>query len=456
MNEQLANRTKPGSAIDERAAAAIDDGSGAVYPHESATVGYYRWTICALLFFATTINYLDRQVLAVLAPLLQKQIGWDEAQYGYIVTAFQGAYAIGLLLAGSFMDRVGTRIGYAAALGVWSLATMGHALVRSVMGFGVARLALGFGESGNFPAAVKTVAEWFPRKERALATGLFNSGTNVGAIVAPLAVPWIAVRLGWQWAFICTGALGATWLVAWLLIYRRPQDHSKISSAELAYINSDPPEHSAKIPWSNLLQHRQTWAILVAKLLTDPTWWFLLFWLPKFLNTKHGLTITEFGLPLVIIYNAATLGSVVGGWLPKKFLGFGWPLNRARKATMLLCATAALPIVFAAVIHNLWGAVAVISLAAAAHQGWSANVYTLVSDVFPRGAVGSVVGIAGFGGAIGGMFAATLTGLVLQMNHGYTPVFVIAGCTYMVALVLLQLIVPKIKSVDFSRDLADI
>jgi len=416
----------------------------------TTSIGRYRWTICALLFFATTINYLDRQVLAVLAPLLQKQIGWNEDQYGYIVAAFQAAYAIGLLLSGNIIDRVGLRIGYAAALGIWSLATMGHALVRTVPGFATARFALGLGESGNFPAAVKAVAEWFPRKERALATGIFNSGTNVGATVAPLAVPWIALRMGWQWAFLFTGLLGATWLVAWLAIYRRPEDHPKASGAELAYINSDPPEWVGKVPWRDLLAHRETWAILIGKLITDPTWWFLLFWLPKFFNSEHGLSISEFGLPLVVIYNAATVGSVVGGWMPKRFLSWGWPLNRARKTTMLICAGAAAPVIFAANVHSVWGAVAIISIAAAAHQGWSANIYTLVSDMFPRAAVGSVVGIAGFGGAIGGMFAARLIGYALEMKLGYAPIFGIAGCTYLTALVILQLMVPKIEGVKLG------
>jgi MFS transporter, ACS family, hexuronate transporter len=402
------------------------------------------------LFFATTINYLDRQVLGVLAPLLQKQIGWDEAQYAYIVAAFQAAYAIGLLIAGSFIDRVGIRLGYAVALGIWSVATMGHALVRTVLGFATARFALGIGEAGNFPAAVKTVAEWFPRKERALATGIFNSGTNVGAVVAPLAVPWIAVKVGWQWAFIFTGLLGATWLVAWLAVYRRPHEHARLSTAELDHINSDPPDQTAGVSWSRLLGHSETWAILIGKLITDPTWWFLLFWLPKFFNTEHGLSISQFGLPLVAIYNAATVGSVAGGWLPKKFLSIGWPLNRARKVTMLICAASAVPIIFAASLHSVWGAVAIISLAAAAHQGWSANIYTLVSDVFPRSAVGSVTGIAGFGGAIGGMLAAPLIGYALKMKLGYAPIFAVAGCTYLTALLILQLMVPKVEAVDLS------
>jgi len=425
--------------------------SGSAIPNDAAAlVGHYRWVICALLFFATTINYLDRQVLGVLAPLLQKQIGWDEAQYSYIVAFFQAAYAIGLLLSGNIIDRVGLRIGYAAALGLWSLATMGHALVRTVSGFAAARFALGLGEGGNFPAAVKTVAEWFPRKERALATGIFNSGTNVGATVAPLAVPWIALRIGWQWAFIFTGLLGAVWLLAWVAIYRTPRSHHKVSSAELEYIDSDPPETADKVQWSHLLVHRQTWAILIGKLITDPTWWFLLFWLPKFFNTNYNLSISEFGLPLVVIYNAATVGSVAGGWLPKKFLAMGWPLNHARKGTMLICAVAAAPIIFAANIHSVWGAVAIISVAAAAHQGWSANIYTLISDIFPRCAVGSIAGIAGFGGAIGGMSAAPVIGHVLKMNLGYGPVFTIAGCTYLTALLILQLMVPKIEAVNLD------
>ena len=415
-----------------------------------AAVGRYRWRICALLFFVTTLNYVDRQVLGVLAPELQRVIGWNELQYGDIVTAFQAAYAVGMLLAGGFIDRVGTRRGYASAIGLWSIATIGHAAVRTVLGFGVARFVLGLSEAANFPAAIKTVAEWFPRKERAFATGIFNSGANIGAIVAPLAAPWIAVTLGWQWAFIILGSLSALWVVPWMMFYRRPEDHPRLSPAELAYIQSDPADPAVKVPWARLIPHRQTWAYLLGKFLTDPIWWFFLFWLPKFLNTKYGLTLTELGWPLVIVYNLSMVGSVVGGWLPVGFLKMGWSLNRARKTAMLVCAVAVVPIVFAANIGDLWVAVALVGLATASHQGWSANLYTIVSDTFPREAVGSVIGIGGFGGAVGGMLIATFTGFVLQFTGSYVPMFVIAGCAYLIALLIIHLLVPRLEPANLD------
>lgn len=408
--------------------------------------GHYRWTICALLFAATTVNYVDRQVLGLLAPMLQTRIGWNELQYGYIVTAFQAAYAIGMVGMGRWIDRVGLRLGYAVALGVWSVASMAHGLARSAFGFGVARFGLGIGESGNFPAAIKTVAEWFPNKERALATGIFNSGSNIGATVAPLVVPWIAVKWGWQWAFVLTGALGAIWVVFWWAMYRPPAEHPKLSAAELAYIRSDQdaaaPE--VRIPWRRLLPHRQMWAFLLGKFLTDPIWWFLLFWLPKYLATDHHLTITGIGLPLVVIYNAATVGSVVGGWLPGVFLRRGWTLNRSRKMAMLICALCVVPIVAVSDVQGLWPAVALLSLAVSAHQGWSANLFTLASDLFPEQAVASVVGVGGFGGAVGGMLIATGTGLVLQLTHSYTPVFLLSGSAYLLALLLIHLLTPRL------------
>jgi ACS family hexuronate transporter-like MFS transporter len=405
------------------------------------------------LFFATTINYIDRQVLGVLAPDLQRTIGWNELQYSYIVVAFQAAYALGLLMVGGFIDRVGTRIGYAVAITIWSLAAMSHSLVQSALGFGFVRFLLGLGESGNFPAAIKTVAEWFPRKERALATGIFNSGSNVGAIVAPLVVPLIAVRLGWRWAFVFTGIFSALWLVAWLVVYRRPRQHSKLGSGELAHIEGDRAEPVTKIPWAHLLPHRQTWAFLIAKFMTDPVWWFFLYWLPKFLNTEHGLTLTNLGPPLVAIYVLADLGSILGGWLPSAFLRRGWSLNRSRKSAMLLCAVTVVPIVFAARVGNLWVAVGLIGVAAASHQGWSANVYTLASDMFPRRAVASVVGIGGFGGAVGGMLVSWFTGVVLQFTGSYVPVFVLAGSAYLAALLAVHLLVPRLEpaAID-SRD----
>jgi len=397
----------------------------------------YRWRICAMLFFATTINYIDRQVLGVLAPYLQTVIGWNEIQYGYIVTSFQAAYAIGLLVSGGVIDRLGTRIGYAISIAIWSLAAMSHALVQSVIGFAAARFALGLGEAGNFPAAIKTVAEWFPRKERALATGIFNSGSNVGAIVAPLAVPWITLRLGWHWAFLFTGFLSATWLIAWLTVYRRGGTPVQ-----------DDEETASKLPWGHLLAYRQTWAFLLGKFITDPVWWFLTFWLPKFLNSEHGLTLTDIGPPLVAIYVMADCGSIAGGWIASVFLRRGWSANRARKSAMLICASAVVPVIFAAKARNLWTAVALLGLAAASHQGWSANLFTLVSDMFPRRAVASVVGIGGFGGAVAGMLIATFTGFLLQFTGSYVPLFLMASSAYLLALLVIHLLVPKLQPAD--------
>jgi ACS family hexuronate transporter-like MFS transporter len=410
----------------------------------------YRWRVCALLLFATTINYMDRQVLGVLAPDLQREIGWNEIEYGYIVTAFQAAYAIGLLCAGAVIDKLGTRLGYALAIVVWSLAAMSHSLATTALGFGIARFALGLGEAGNFPAAIKTVAEWFPRKERALATGIFNSGSNVGAIVAPLTVPIVAITWGWQMAFVFTGLLSATWLVAWLTFYRPPEQQPKVSAAELAYIRSDPQEPAQKIAWSTLLRHRQTWAFVAAKFITDPFWWFFLFWLPKFLNSEYGLTLTGIGPPLVVIYIMADVGSIGGGWLAARFIRRGWSVNRARKTAMLICALCVVPIVFASHAGNLWLAVGLIGLAAAAHQGWSANLFTLSSDMFPRHAVGSVVGIGGFGGAVGGMLIATFVGFLLESTGSYLPVFLIAGSAYLFALLIVHLLAPRLEATQLT------
>jgi len=413
-------------------------------------VGHYRWTICALLFFGTTMNYVDRQVLGLLAPELQAKIGWTEVQYGYIVTAFQAAYALGLLLMGRLIDLIGTRVGYALSIGIWSLSAAAHALARTPLGFGAARFALGLGEAGNFPAAIKTVAEWFPKKERALATGIFNSGTNVGATIGPLLVLWIARRYGWQSAFVSTGLLSFIPIIFWVRSYRPPQEHPRLSAAELQYICSDPSEPATRIPWAKLLPHRQTWAFLLGKFLTDPIWWFFLFWLPKFLNTNHGLQLTALGLPLVVIYNAACVGSIGGGWLAARFLKAGWTVNAARKTAMLMCALTIIPIVAAANVHSLWAAVALVSLATAGHQGWSANMFTFASDLFPRRAVASVVGIGGFGGAVGGMFIAALTGWVLQATGSYVPIFVIAGSVYLVALLVIHLLTPTMRPVDLE------
>jgi ACS family hexuronate transporter-like MFS transporter len=417
--------------------------------------GNYRWTIVALLFFATTMNYVDRQVLGLLAPQLQKSIGWNEAQYGYIVTAFQIAYAVGLLLMGRLMDRIGARAGYAISIIIWSFSAMAHALARTPFGFGAARFALGIGEAGNFPAAIKTVAEWFPKKERALATGIFNSGTNMGAAFAPLLVLWTAGRYGWQSAFISTGLISFIPVFLWIWLYRRPQEHPWLSRGELNYIQSDPEDPPAKISWWLLLPHRQTWAFLAGKFLTDPVWWFFLFWLPKYLSSEHGLPPLGTGLPLVVIYNSACVGSIFGGWLPARLIKAGWSTNRARKTAMLVCALAVVPIVGVTLIKGLWPAVALISLAAAAHQGWSANLFTLTSDMFPRRAVASVVGIGGCGGAIGGMFIATFTGWVLQITGRYLPMFIIAGSAYLVALAVVHVLSPRLVPVNIDVIQAD-
>ena len=416
--------------------------------NSTAHVGHRRWLVCALLFAATTINYTDRQVLGLLAPFLQAKIGWTEVQYGYIGTSFLVAYALGLLIMGPLIDRIGTRLGYTFAIGIWSLSAMAHALVRSALGFGVVRFALGFGESGNFPSAIKTVAEWFPRKERALATGIFNSGTNAGATIAPLVVPWMAMHFGWRSAFLLTGAFSAIWIACWLTIYRSPNEDKKLSAAELKYILSDPAEPAVHLSWSHLIAHRQTWALIAGKFLTDPVWWFFLFWLPKFFTSVHGVSLMRLGLPLVIIYNAATVGSVAGGWLASRFLNAGWTLNRARKSAMLVCAVCAVPVLAAATIQSLWGAVALISLAVAAHQGWSANLLTLASDLFPKGTVASVVGIGTFAGAIGGSLIAAAVGWLLQKTHSYINIFAIAAFAYLFALLVIQFLSPRLNPVS--------
>ncbi|MGB2867404.1 MAG: MFS transporter [Bacteroidota bacterium] len=407
--------------------------------------GHYRWSICALLFFATTINYIDRQVIGVLKPTLATELGWSEIDYSNIVFAFSAAYAIGLLLVGRMMDWLGTKKGFSLALIVWSIAAMAHAAARSVAGFAAARFALGLGESGNFPASIKTIAEWFPKKERALATGIFNAGSNIGAVVTPLVVPWITLTYGWQWAFIATGALGFIWLLFWWFSYRRPEEHPKVTKEELAHIQSDPAESSEPVKWRRLFLHRQTWAFAVGKFMTDPVWWIYLFWVPDFLNKNYGITLLTIGLPLVVIYVIADIGSIGGGWISSAFIKRGWSVNAARKTAMLICALCVVPIIFASQVDDLWIAVGLVGLAASAHQGWSANLFTLVSDMFPRRAVGSVVGMGGMAGMIGGMIIAKVVGYILQWTGSYVPIFLIAGFTYLVALLFIHLLVPKLE-----------
>ncbi len=370
---------------------------------------------------------MDRQVLGILKGTLQHDLGWNDIDFGNLVLAFQGAYAVGMVVVGRVIDRLGTRLGYALSMVFWSLASMGHALGSSFTSFIVARSALGFGESGVFPASIKTVAEWFPKKERALATGIFNAGTNLGAIVTPLVVPSITIHWGWRWAFLITGASGFVWLAFWLLLYRRPEEHPRVSKAELDYIRSDPQVPMAKIKWARLIPHRQTWAFVVGKFMTDPIWWFYLFWIPDFLQRKHGLALMNIRLPIVVIYVIADVGSVAGGWFSSWLIHRGRSVNVARKSALLICAVCVVPIVFAYNMESLWGAVLLIGLAAAAHQGFSANLFTLTSDTFPAQAVGSVVGMGGMAGAIGGMLIATIVGHTLQWTGSYMIPFLMAG-----------------------------
>jgi ACS family hexuronate transporter-like MFS transporter len=413
----------------------------------SAPPGFgYRWTICALLFAATTINYIDRQVLGILAPTLQGEIGWSEADYGDIVSWFSFAYALGFLGMGRLLDRIGVRKGFAFAIVAWSLAAMAHAFARTANGFAIARGALGLGESGNFPGAIKATAEWFPKKERAFATGIFNAGSNVGAIVAPLMVPFIALRWGWEWAFIATGALGFVWLLFWLPLYRSPEHHARVSAAELAYIRSDPAEATTAVPWLSLLKHKQTWAFFIGKFLTDPIWWFYLYWLPKFLDANYGVKLAGVALPLVAIYLVADVGSVGGGWVSSALIKRGWSVNRGRKTAMLIAALLIVPTMFAPHATSLWVAVAIVSVAAASHQWWSANLFTTASDMFPRRAVASVVGIGGFAGAMGGVLFQRATGRILEAtNNNYSIIFMVCGLAYVTALLIMHLMVPKLE-----------
>ena len=396
----------------------------------------YRWTICALLFVVTTINYMDRQVLSILAPTLQRELSWSESQYAAVVYSFTLVYAFGFLIAGRWLDRVGVRRGFATAVVVWSLAAIGHALARTTAAFSAARALLGLGESANFPGAIKSVGEWFPKDERALATGIFNAGTNTGAILTPLIVPWIALNWGWRWAFVVTGSLGFLWLFAWLSLYRSPE---AVAAAPAA------------VPWLRLLTFRQTWAIVAGKFLADPVWWFYLYWLPKFLDKTYGIKLAQVALPLITVYVIADVGSIAGGWLSSGLIQHGWTVNRARKTAMLLMALAIVPTALAPRAGSLWTAVLIVSLAAAAHQGWSANVYTLASDMFPPSAVASVSGIGGFAGAMGGVLFQWLTGRILDATGGnYTSIFAVCGFAYVTAWTIIHFLAPRLEPADPS------
>ena len=419
----------------------------------SSHAGYFRWVICTLLLFGTTKNYMDRNVLGVLNKTLQHDLGWSEIDYSNLVVAFQAAYALGMVVVGRLIDKLGTRLGYALAMIFWSLASMGTALGSSLTSFAISRVALGFGEAAVFPASIKAVAEWFPKKERALATGIFNAGTSIGAMLTPVVVPWINARWGWRGAFIGIGALGFVWLVFWLLIYRKPEEHARVSRAELDYIRSDPQESAGKTKWVALLPLRQTWAFVAGKFLIDPVWWFYLFWVPGFLQSKHGLTLTRIGAPIVVIYLISDVGSVAAGWMSSWMIKRGSTVNAARKIAMLICAVSVMPVVFAYRVQSTWSAVLLIGLAAACHQGFSANLFTLTSDMFPARAVGSVVGIGGMAGAIGGLFIATVVGHVLQWTGSYRVPFLIAGSAYLLALVIIHALVPRLEPARLNGEL---
>ena len=429
-------------------------------------IGRYRWTICALIFFATTINYLDRAVISLLKSDLTKEFNWSETDYSNLVIAFQLSYAIGMLGVGRFIDKVGTKMGYAFSLIAWSLAAMGHALVRSTFGFFIARSALGITEAGNFPAAIKTTAEWFPKKERAFATGIFNSGSNIGAIIAPLTVPWIALHLGWRWAFILTGSVGLLWLLFWFILYEVPAKQKRLSKAEFDYIHSDRDEPIVaadsegivqRVSWIRLLGYKQTWAFVIGKFLTDPVWWFYLFWLPAFLKAQYGLTGTDVALPVALVYTMSSVGSIGGGWLPLFLINKGWPVFRARKTSMLIYAFCVLPVVFAQWLgsYDMWFAVVIIGFAAAAHQAWSANIFTTTSDMFPKVTVASVTGIGGMAGALGGILIAMLAGKLFDyykalgsIETGYYIMFIICGLAYLIAWLIMHFLVPRLKKIQ--------
>ena len=429
----------------------VADDADAIEASPGSRLGRVRWTVCAMLFVATSINYMDRQVIAILKPTLQHNIGLTEVGYGYIVDAFQVAYAIGLLAAGRMIDKLGTRIGYMIVMAVWSLSAMGHALASTVLEFGIARFFLGLGESGNFPAAIKTVAEWFPQNERSLATGIFNSGANLGAILAPAIVPWITIHYGWHKAFLATGLISSAWILWWWRNYRKPTDHPTLTDAELRHIYQEAAQQmGSTLPWRKLLRYRQTWAFAGAKFLTDPIWWFYLFWLPSYFSAHFHLDLSHLGLPLIIVYNMSAIGSIGGGWLPMPFRKLGLSSSGARLSAMLFCACLVVPIFTAGNLGSVWIAITLLSMAAGAHQGWSANLFTTASDMFPRSAVGAVVGIGGMAGSVGGALFAFVAGHVLQITHSYTILFIISSSAYLLALLWMWLLAPGLKRVALA------
>jgi ACS family hexuronate transporter-like MFS transporter len=442
------------------------------------SVGYYRWVICALLFFATTVNYVDRAIISVLQPTLIHDLHWTEIDYSNVVSWWSLAYALGYAVGGWFMDKVGVKRGFAIAVFVWSMAAIAHGLIQfispeatvgewlpflshvsgslltavpvTVVGFSAARFVLGLAEGGNFPACIKTVSEWFPKKERALATGLFNAGSNVGVVVAPILVPLLAVRFGWPAAFFVSGGLSLVWVVMWWLFYDAPEKHPRVSAAELAYIQTDPPDPAVHVPWATLLRYRQAWVFVIGMFITAPIWWFYLYWVPGFLSDQYGIDLLHVGPPLITIYLMADVGSIGGGWLSGRLIKSGWSVNAGRKTAMLVCALCVLPVFFAAKVSNYWAATLLIGLAASAHQGFSANLFTLVSDTAPRKVVSSIVGLGGFAAGIGGMFNAKAVGYVLEWTHSYVWLFAIASCAYLVCLLIIHLINPRLEPMDIT------
>ncbi|HWV29184.1 MAG TPA: MFS transporter [Dyadobacter sp.] len=418
----------------------------------------YRWRVVALLFCATTINYLDRQVLGLLKPTLEADFGWTESDFSHIVMAFQAAYAFSLIGFGAIIDKIGTKIGYVISVVVWSIAAMLHAVATGTFSFGFMRAILGLGEAGNFPVAIKATAEWFPKKERALATGIFNSGANIGAVVAPIMVPWILGAYGWQEAFLITGALGFVWLIFWWRYYELPAKQSRVNKAEYDYIHSDNEADTSKeapVKWLQLFKIRQTWAFVFGKMLTDPIWWFFLYWLPSYFAEAFKLNLSKPSPELVIVYTATTVGSIGGGYLSGYFIKKGWPVFRARKTSMLIFAFLVMPIMAAQYTTNIWQAVVLISLAAAAHQAWSANIFTTASDMFPKKAVSSVVGIGGMAGSVGGILFPLLVGIILDnykaagnIGGGYNVIFIICGFAYLLAWGVMHVFSPKMERVD--------
>jgi MFS transporter, ACS family, hexuronate transporter len=427
-------------------------------------IGNYRWTICGLIFFATTINYIDRNVISYLKSTFTNDLGWNDADYANVEITFKVFYAIGMLMAGRVIDKLGTKLGYGLFITLWSVAGVCTAFVKSVFGFQIVRGALGVAESGNFPAAIKSVAEWFPKKERALATGIFNSGANIGAIVTPLCVPWMVENWGWKWAFISTGLLGFVWLIFWVIFYEIPARQKRLSKPEFDYIESDRDENhdlaesQPKLGWGKLIGYRQTWAFIIGKFLTDPIWWFYLFWLPDFFESVYHIKLQAASWPVAVVYIISTVGSVWGGWLPMNFIKKGWPVFRARKTSMLIYAFLVLPIFFALVLGkiDMWLAVAVIGIAAAAHQAWSANIFTTVSDMFPKNSTASVTGLGGMAGGLGGIALSLFVQKQMfvyyrsidQIETAYYIMFAICGAAYLLGWLIMHILVPKMKRIE--------